>query len=129
DSYLFLASRLFQQKDISADRSYAHKAAKIRLGVGLPFLLIGDIYATSAKSSGSNALTARVAYWAAVDKYVKAKSIDKDISIKEDALKKISMYSKQFPNSETIFFYNLKEGDPYKVECWINENTIVRAAK
>jgi len=129
DSYLLLASILYKQKDFPAARSYALKAAKIRPGDGRPFLLIGDIYATSAKSCGSNDLTSRVAYWAAVNKYVKAKSIDKDVSIKEDALKKISMYSKQFPNSETIFFYNLKEGDPYKVECWINENTIVRAAK
>ncbi len=129
DSYLLLASILYKQKDFPGARTYAFKAAQIRPGDGRPYLLIGDIYSASAKSCGSNDLTSRVAYWAAVDKYVKAKSIDNDATIKEDALRKISIYSKQFPGSETIFFYNLKIGDPYKVECWINENTIVRAAK
>ncbi len=127
DSYLLLASILYKQEDYPYARSCALKAAGIRPGDGRPYLFIGDIYATSAKKCGSNDLTSRAAYWAAVDKYVKAKNVDE--SIMEEALKKINTYSKQFPNSETIFFYNLSEGDPYKVECWINENTTVRAAK
>jgi len=127
DSYLLLASILYKQEDYPYARSCALKAAGIRPGDGRPYLIIGDIYATSAKKCGSNDLTSRVAYWAAVDKYKKAKSVDD--SVKDEALKKIGIYSKQFPNSETIFFYNLSEGDSYKVECWINENTTVRAAK
>ena len=127
DSYLLLASILYKQEDYPYARTCALKAAKIRPGDGRPYMLIGDMYAASAKSCGSNDLTSRVAYWAAVDKYIKAKSVDE--SVKEEALRKIGTYSRQFPNSESIFFYNLSEGDSYKVECWINENTTVRAAK
>jgi len=127
DSYLLLASVLVNQEDFPYARSCAQKAADIRPNDGRPYILIGDMYAISAKKCGDNDLTSRIAYWTAVDKYKKAKSIDE--TVKEEALKKINMYSKQFPNSETIFFYNLKEGDTYKIECWINENTIVRAAK
>jgi hypothetical protein len=127
DSYLLLASVLYKKEDYPYARSCAIKAADIRPNDGRPYILIGDIYATAAKRCGDNDLTVRAPYWAAVDKYIKAKSIDE--SVKDEALRKINIYSKQFPNSETIFFYNLKEGDTYTVECWINEQTTVRAAK
>lgn len=127
DSYLLLASVLYKLEDFPFARSCALNAAEIRPGDGLPYIIIGDLYAASAKRCGDNELTTRAPYWAAVDKYIKAKSIDETVA--EEASKKINIYSKQFPSSETIFFYNLTEGKPYTVECWINENTTVRAAK
>jgi len=30
---------------------------------------------------------------------------------------------------DKVFFHDLKEGDSYQVECWINESTTVRVAK
>lgn len=126
DCYLLLAIVLYKQEDFPFARSSAIKAAEIRPDDGRPYILIGDLYAATAKRCGNNDLTSRVAYWAAVDKYIKAKSIDESVS--NEALNKISIYSKQFPSSETIFFYNLKEGDSYKVECWFEENTLIRAS-
>lgn len=127
DSYLLLASVLYKQEDFPFARSCAINAAKIRPDDGRPYMIIGDLYAASAKRCGDNDLTNRAPYWAAVDKYIKAKSVDE--SIADEAKQKIRIYSKQFPIKETIFFYNLNEGDSYTVECWINENTTVRAAK
>ena len=99
----------------------------LRPDEGNAYLIIGDMYAASASDCGNNDLTKKVAYWAAVDKYYKAKSVDPDMI--DIAKKRIETYSKHFPGSETIFFYDLTEGDSYTVECWINEKTTVRAVK
>ncbi|MCD4746266.1 MAG: hypothetical protein K8R58_08200, partial [Bacteroidales bacterium] len=103
------------------------KTIKLRPDDGNAYILIGDMYAASAKNCGNNDLTKKVAYWVAVDKYIKAKIVDP--SVASTANSRIASYSKHFPVTETIFFYDLKEGDTYTVECWINEKTKVRAAK
>ena len=63
-------------------------------------------------------------YWVAVDKFIRAKSIDKTLT--EKANKAIATYSKYFPNTESCFFNGVESGQRYKVECWINESTKVR---
>jgi hypothetical protein len=108
-------------------RTYALKSAALDPAEGEPYIMIGDLYAESAKDCGDNDLTSRVAFWAAVDKYLKAKQVDPGLA--EEADKRISTYSQYFPAAATIFFYALKEGDTYRVECWINEDTRIRAAK
>lgn len=108
-------------------RRHARKSIELNPNNGDAYILIGDLYAASARRCGDNDLTNKVAYWAAVDKFAKAKRVDS--SVKTVAEKRIRTYRKYFPTTETIFFYNLKEGDSYMVECWINENTKIRAAK
>jgi tetratricopeptide (TPR) repeat protein len=127
DCFLLLADCFRNLKNYSKARTYALNVTEIRPEDGNPYILIGDMYAASAKECGSNDLTNKVAYWAAVDKYYKAKNVDS--SIADAANERISTYSRVFPTTEIIFFHDLKEGDPYKVECWINETTTVRAAK
>ena len=89
--------------------------------------MIGDMYAASSKSCGSNDLEKKAVYWVAVDKYYMAKQLDPEVT--ELANSRIKAYSIYFPPKEDIFFHNLNEGDEYMVECWINEKTKVRAAK
>lgn len=108
-------------------RTYARKALGLNPSDGMSYILIGDMYATSADECGDNELTKKVAYWAAVDKYVQAKKADPELT--ELANKRIATYSKYFPTLDKVFFHDLKEGDPYQVECWINESTTVRVAK
>jgi len=127
DCYLLLAESYRNLRNFPKARSYALQVVEIRPEDGNPYILIGDMYAASAKDCGGNELTNKVAYWAAVDKYYKAKSID--TSLTEAAIERINSYSSVFPTPETIFFHDLKEGDPYTVGCWINENTTVRASK
>ena len=90
-------------------------------------MLIGDLYAESAKKCGNNDLTSKVAYWAAVDKYIQAKKADPEMAAALN--KRIAIYKAHFPTTETMFFYNIKAGDKYKVPCWINELTIALASK
>ena len=126
DLYYLLAVVDFQLKRFSQARDQCYEVLKIRPNDGKAYLLIGDLYAASAPDCGDNKLTSKVAYWTAVDKYIKAKSVDP--SVADQANTKISTYSKYFPLTEDIFFYGLKKGDTYKVECWINETTTIRSS-
>lgn len=124
---IFLAEDYSSLKQFQKARSTALAAAKLNPNVGKPYVIIGDLYAASAKNCGDNELTVKVAYWAAVDMYKRARSVEPDLA--ESMNKRISSYQKYFPTTELLFFYNLTEGDEYKVECWINETTKIRAAK
>jgi tetratricopeptide (TPR) repeat protein len=126
-SYKYIAQAYLALRNFPMARSYALKSIAINPNDGEPYLMIGDMYAESAKDCGDNDLTSRVAFWAAVDKYFKAKQVDP--SVAEIADKRIASYSIYFPSTQTIFFYALKEGDTYSVGCWINEDTRVRASK
>jgi tetratricopeptide (TPR) repeat protein len=105
-------------------RTYALEAIKLKPDWGEPYILIGDAYAGS-KDCFTDEFEMTTIYWAAVDQFSKAKSVDATVA--EKANERISTYKKYFPDIETIFFYSLKEGDNYTVGCWINETTKVRA--
>ncbi|HAF28380.1 MAG TPA: hypothetical protein DCG75_04960 [Bacteroidales bacterium] len=106
-------------------RTYALNSAELDATNGYPYLLIGNIYAAASKTCGEEEFGQKAVYWAAVDKFLKAKAIDATLT--DDANKFIDAYRPFFPDNETIFFYGLKEGDTYTVGCWINERTTVRA--
>jgi len=126
DAYIFLAQAYRSLENFPKARQMALEAAAINPGWGEPYMFIGDLYAYSAKSCGDDDLTKKVAYWAAVDKYKKAKSVDPELT--DVANKRIGIYKAYFPQTELLFFYNLNVGDSYTVDCWINEVTTVRAA-
>jgi len=127
DAYIFLAEAYKSQQNFPKARQMALKAAELNPEWGMPYLFIGDLYAISAKECGDNDLTKKVAYWAAVDKYYKAKQVEAELT--DLANKKINIYKVYFPPTEVLFFYNLAEGESYTVGCWINEVTTIRAAK
>lgn len=103
---------------------YAQQAITLRPGWGEPYILIGDAY-VEGKNCFTDEFERSTIYWAAVDKFIQAKSRDESVS--EKANERIQTYSMYFPDVETMFFYSLKNGDPYTVGCWINEKTTVRS--
>jgi hypothetical protein len=107
-------------------RTYALEAIELKPNWGDPYILIGDAYAGS-KDCFIDEFEKTTVYWAAVDQFSKAMSVD--AAIADKANERISTYENYFPDIETIFFYSLKEGDDYTVGCWINETTKVRARK
>lgn len=116
----------------SSAKQAGFEASKIRPDWGMPYILIGDAYAVGSKTCGEGdgehlSFTKKVGYWAAVDKFYKAKNVDPNL--RELANKKINVYSGQFPKKEEAFFENLNDGDTYKVGCFINETTTVRTRK
>ncbi|MFW5872753.1 MAG: tetratricopeptide repeat protein, partial [bacterium] len=112
--YLEAASiSLSDLKQYSNARKYAYKALENKTEWGTPYLIIGNAYASSAKNCGETEFTRKTVYWAAVDKFIKAKNVDP--SITEEASKLINTYAKYFPNNEEIFFNGLEIGNTYKV--------------
>ncbi len=104
-------------------RTTAREAAKLRPNWGRPFMLIGDMYATSARNCG-DAWNQRLAILAAIDKYNYAKSIDPEVA--EEASKKVGKYAGSMPSQEDGFMQGFKKGDKTKVGCWIGETVTIR---
>lgn len=125
--YLLMAQTYFVVKDFPRARAMALKAIKLDPHNGTAYELIGDLYAASAQRCGKNVLSKKAVYWAAVDQYIKAKHADPEMA---DAMnKKIAIYKANFPTRETLFFYNIKPGQRYRIGCWINVTTIARPSK
>lgn len=122
--YMTLAKINFRESKYAAARENARQALNINPNSGEAYILIGDMYANSLSSCSGSVLKGREVYWAAVDKYYKAKSVDP--SVAEDAQSKINKFSAYFPDKETCFFNNITDGGSYTVGCWIGESTTVR---
>jgi tetratricopeptide (TPR) repeat protein len=129
-AYLLMSSIAYQQqRRFPQARTYALKAAEVRPEDGRPFMLIAEMYALSARECGDNDLTQKTAYWVAVDKLNQAKNLNLDPLARERTELLINNFSQHFPSIDDVFFNGLSEGDRYRVECWINENTTVRARR
>ncbi len=107
-------------------KSAAQSAAKFREGWGDPYLLLGKIYAAGARNIGDKDYEKRAGYWAAVDKFQKAMSVDSSDKVKSEATELIRQYSQHFPSKEDLFFEGLQTGTSYTVGGFINETTKVR---
>jgi tetratricopeptide (TPR) repeat protein len=124
--YLYLMANIefTKKKDYPKARSFALKAIAARPNWGDPYILIGQMYAASAQAQqlGSKDIENKAGYWAAVDKFKKAKQVDP--SSADEANRYIKIYSQYFPLTEDIF---MQEGfelnKPYRVGGWINETT------
>ena len=122
--YYYAAVVSFAQNKFSNARSLARKAAGLKADYGKPYVLIAKLYAASAGSCGTDKFEKSAVYWVAVDKLIKAKSIDP--SVTEEANKLINKYSSRYPNSEEGFMRGIYKGNAYRVNCWIQENTTAR---
>ena len=116
-----------QEGDLQKARRYAYKSIEFDDKSGNPYMLIGNIYASSSKNCGTDNFERATVYWVTVDKFIKAKKVDPEIT--EKANSAINTFSKHFPNKEDGFFHNIHKGDAYTVGCWINEKTIARFRK
>lgn len=128
--YLYLIAKIYYRdiKNFPLSRKYALRAASFKSNWGEPYLLIGKLYASSGPICGpGRGWDSQIVTWPALDKFLYAKSIDKSVS--KEANKMITAYRKFMPSTEDIFQRTLKEGDDFKVGCWINETTKIRAAK
>ena len=123
--YFYLASVEFRQFNrYSAAREDARAAAKYKPGWGQPYMLIGDMYASTSSSCGNDAFDATLAVLAAIDKYSYAKSIDNDVA--GEANNKIGRYSAYYPSKEEAFMRKINEGESVTVPCWIGETVRIR---
>ena len=128
--YLFVMAKIYYAhlKNYSQARKYALRAAGLKSGWGDPYILIGKLYASSGPLCGpGRGWDSQIVTWPAIDMWAKAKSIDS--SVASEANKLIGRYAQYMPSKEDIFQRNLNEGDSFRVGCWIQASTTIRAAK
>ena len=96
-------------------------------GQGRCYIIIGMCYASTQlyPQDAKGRILNKTVYWAAVDKFVKAKQVDP--SVEAQASEFISSYSKYYPTKEERFdLPNEFSGNTYFVGGWIGESTSIR---
>lgn len=129
-TYLMLVAKVHYAhlKDFPKARKAALEAANFRANWGEPYLLIGRLYASSGPLCGpGRGWDSQIVVWPAIDKWNYAKKIDPEAA--EEANKWIGRYRQYMPSREDIFQRNLQDNQTFRVPCWIQENTTIRAAK
>ncbi len=126
EDYYMIALMEYEQKSYSKAREDCRKAVEINPNYGAPYLLIGKMYAATSKSVYPNdAVLARTVYYAAIDKFAKAKQVDS--SCTEEANGLISSYTPHLPSTEEVFMHpDLEKGKTFTIGGWIGEIVTIR---
>lgn len=115
-------------RNFTQSRAYARQAAAYKSEWGAPYILIGKLYASSGPLCGpGRGWDSQIVVWPAIDKWKYALSIDP--SVKSEAQSLIDKYFQYMPTREDISKRLLTEGDPFTVDCWIQEQTTVRISR
>lgn len=121
---LYKIAQLFAKKGRKSQaRNYANQALQNKPSMGKAYLLIANLYATSANACGSTEFDKRMVYAAALRKARRAASVDPSIASK--AAKYIKNYLSQEPSRKLIFTVGIKPGTPHTIKCWIGETVKV----
>ena len=124
DYLMTLAQILLSQRSYSQARQSAYDALKYNPNNGSAYILIAQMYASSAAGIFPEAEKRGLVFGAAVDKLQKAKSVDG--SVTNEANRLINQYSGYYMNKEDAFMMGIKDGESVFVGGWIGENTTVR---
>ncbi|MFI3296387.1 MAG: hypothetical protein R3Y59_02035 [bacterium] len=127
NNLLLIAQSYFKSNRYSKTREYCKESLKWNPNQGAPYLILGTIYA-DARGLYEDATLAKSIYWVVVDQFVKAKNVDSDPNIVEQANKMINAYRGHFPSNEEIFMHpELTLGNSFFVGGWVSESTTIRA--
>ena len=124
DYMMTLASILFSQRNYSQARQSAYEALKFNPNNGNAYILVAQMYASSAEGVFSESEKRGLVFGAAVDKLQKAKTVDPGVSGEANRL--IAQYSKYYMDKETAFMMGLKDGESVSIPGWIGETTTIR---
>jgi len=124
--YMYVSKVYYSHKrNFGQARAFARKAASADPSSGEPYMLIGTLYASSGPLCGpGTGFDSQIVTWPAIDKWQQAKRIDPSLAGKANKL--INRYAQYMPSKSDIFSRGIKEGDSFKVGCWIQETTRVR---
>ena len=117
-----IALKFKKSGQFSKSRTYANKALKYQPSMGKAYLLIGNLYASSANNCGTSQFEKRSIYWLALKEAKKAASVD--ASVRKLANKTAASYEGRAP-SKTDIFSEAMGGKKISFNCWIGESVTV----
>jgi len=100
----------------SSARKYAQKAIDANSANGRAYLLIANLYASSANECGSTTFEKRAIFWKAADMARKAGRVDPSLS--STANQSVSSYLAKAPTKEMIFSSGMA-GKTVSFNCWV----------
>ncbi|MGB5691855.1 MAG: hypothetical protein WBM43_04525 [Flavobacteriaceae bacterium] len=121
DSYrksniLYKVATTLRRSSKSQARNYAQKAINANASNGKAYLLIANLYATSANQCGETPFEKRAIYWKAADMARKAGRVDPSLSSR--AGQSAASYSAKAP-SKTDIFQSGMAGKTLTFSCWV----------
>lgn len=124
DYMMQLAGIFSNQRNFARARQAAYDALEYNPNNGEAYILIAQLYASSAGNIFPEPEKAGLVYLVAVDKLQKARSVDPSVASKANNL--INRYSAAFMDTETAFMMGIKAGETVTIPGWIGETTTVR---
>ncbi len=124
DYMMQLAGIFSNQRNFARARQAANEALQYNPNNGSAYILIGQLYASSAQNIFPEAEKRGLVFCAAVDKMQRAKAVDP--SVTAEANRYINTYSGYFMDTETAFMMGIKAGESVFIPGWIGETTTVR---
>ncbi len=113
---LYKVATTLRKSSKSQSRSYAQKAINANPSNGKAYLLIANLYATSANQCGETPFEKRAIYWRAADMARKAGRVDPSLSSR--ASQSAASYSAKAP-SKTDIFQSGMAGKTLSFNCWV----------
>lgn len=127
DLYFIMANIKYEKNDFPASRDLAKNALRYNPNMGRAYLLIGVLYAASGKLCGpGTGFQSQIVLWPAFDYFNMAIQHGQEEVITE-AEKLISTYTEFLPTKADLLKKKLSVGSSYTIECWIQEQTTVKA--
>jgi len=124
--YLLKVAQILSKKGRKSEaRTYANRAISNAPTMGKAYLVIAGMYASSANSCGTDVVSKRMVYVAALNKALRAKSVDPSIS--RLANRYIKSYTNNLPSKKDLFMAGIESGSTHKIGCWIGETVRVRS--
>ena len=117
-----IALKFKKSGQFSKSRNYANRALGFQPSLGSAYLLIANLYASSANNCGNSQFDKRAVYWLAAQQARKAAKVD--ASIRKTANKTAVSYEGRAP-SKTDIFTEGRAGETISVKCWIGKNVTV----
>jgi len=114
--YYAIAEVYKKRNSYSSARKYYNLALDNKPSMGIAYLRIASMIASSANDCGSNTFDKRAVYWKAADYARKAASVD--ASLKSNALETANSYQQRAPSKSDIFQQGM-QGKTVSFSCWV----------
>tara|TARA_B100001057_G_scaffold155067_1_gene155253 strand:- start:8391 stop:9782 length:1392 start_codon:yes stop_codon:yes gene_type:complete len=117
-----IAIKFKKSKQFSKSRNYANRALNFQPSLGSAYLLIANLYASSANNCGNSQFDKRAVYWLAAKEARRAASVD--ASVRKTANRTAASYEGRAPTKTDIFTEG-RAGENISIGCWIGKSISV----